>query len=87
MLQNAANGQAHDLVTTWAAFSGLLDSETIDATDWGALNKKVPGTHSKNVFSITEFRGHELSIMASPMKHMMMFQLTDAKVTRPPRPR
>ena len=36
MLHNAANGQAPDLVTTWAAFSGVLTSETIGAADWNA---------------------------------------------------
>ena len=57
MLHKAAEGEAPDLGTTWAAFSGVLTSETIDAADWSAAKKKVPGTHSKNAFDITEFLG------------------------------
>ena len=33
MLHKAAEGLAPDLGTTWAAFSGVLTSETIDAAD------------------------------------------------------
>ena len=85
MLHKAADGQAPDLVTTWAAFSGVLTSETIDAADWGATKKKVPGTHSKNVFDITEFLGQESASPPTPMQHVV-YQLTDAKVHAQPTP-
>ena len=85
LLHNAANGQAPDLVTTWAAFSGVLTSETIDAADWGAT-KKVPGTHFKNTFDITEFLGQESATPPpTPMQHVV-YQLTDAKVYAQPTP-
>ena len=69
------------LGTTWAAFSGVLTSETIDAADWTVTKKKVPGTHSKNVFDITEILDldQELPSPPTPMQHVV-YQLTDAKV-------
>ena len=55
----------------------MLTSETTEAADWGAAKKKVPGTHSKNVFDITEFQGHESPSPATPMQQTV-HQLTDA---------
>ena len=85
MLHKAAEGLlAPDLDTTWAAFSGVLTSETIDAADWTVTKKKVPGTHSKNVFDITEILDldQELPSPPTPMQHVV-YQLTDAKVQGP----
>ena len=61
MLEKATDGQAPDLTTTWAAFSGVLTQATIDAADWkkgeGATKKKVRGPRSVNVFNIDAFQG------------------------------
>ena len=52
----AARAAAPDLVTTWSAFSGLLDPKTIeDDANWGNTKKRPPTNHSKNVFDIAEF--------------------------------
>ena len=67
MLAKATEGLAPDLNTTWAAFSGVLTFETLEAAEWGTANKKVPGSRSKNAFDITEFQGHESSSPPTPM--------------------
>ena len=87
MLHKAADGEAPDLGTTWAAFSGVLTSETIDAADWSAAKRKVPETHSKNTFDITELRflGQESPSPPTPMQHVV-YQLTDTKVHGQPTP-
>ena len=85
MLHKATEGLAPDLVTTSAAFSGVRTSETINAADWGATKKKVPGTHSNNDFDITEFVGQETASPPTPMQHAV-YQLTDAKVQAQPTP-
>ena len=79
MLHKAADGEAPDLGTTWAAFSGVLTSETIDSADWGTTKKKAPGSYSNNVFDITETVGKEPSSPPTPMQHVV-HQFTDAKV-------
>ena len=71
MLHKATEGLAPDLVTTWAAFSGVLISETTDAADWGATKRNVPGTHSKNVFDTTEFVGQESASPPTPMQYVV----------------
>ena len=68
MLHNEANGQAPDLATTWAAFSGVLTSETIDAADWGERTKRPASKHSKSAFDITEFVGKESASPPTPMQ-------------------
>ena len=85
MLHNVANGQAPDLVMTWSAFSGLLDPQTIDATDWGERTKHPASKHSKSAFDITEFVGQEPTSPLTPMQHVV-YQLTDAKVYAQPTP-
>ena len=44
----AADGEAPNLVTTWSAFSGLLDPQTIDDADWGDRTKRPASKHSKS---------------------------------------
>ena len=85
MLANATTGQAPDLVTTWAAFSGVLTQATIDAADWGATKKKVPGPRSVSVFNINAFQGAEATAPPTPIQHAVL-QLTDAKVSAQPTP-
>ena len=89
MLANATTGQAPDLVTTWAAFSGVLTQATIDTADWkkteGATKKKVPGPRSVNVFNIDAFQGAVAKAPPTPIQHAV-FQLTDVKVICQPTP-
>ena len=85
MLVKATEGLAPDLVKTWAAFSGVLTSETTEAADWGTARPKVQGIRSKNIIGITEFQGHESSSPPTPMQHTL-HQLTDAKLLSQPMP-
>ena len=85
MLANATTGQAPDLVTTWAAFSGVLTQATIDAADWGTTTKKVQGPRSVNVFNINAFQGAEATAPPTPIQHTV-YQLTDGKVDAQPTP-
>ena len=85
MLHKAAEGLAPYLGTTWAVFSGVRTPETIASADWTNAKKKVQGTHSKNVFDITEYLHQELPSPPTPMQHVV-YQLTDAKVHAEPTP-
>ena len=85
MLAKATQDKPVDMDAAWAAFSGVLTSETIDAADWGATKKKVPGPRSVTVFNITAFQGAEATAPPTPIQHTV-FQLTDAKVIVQPTP-
>ena len=89
MLEKATDGQAPDLTTTWAAFSGVLTQATIDVADWkkgeGATKKKVRGPRSVNVFDIDAFQGARATAPPTPIQHAV-FQLTEAKVNAQPTP-
>ena len=73
------------LGTTWAAFSDVLTSETIDSADWGATKKKVPGPRSVNVFNIDAFESASAAAPPTPVQHAV-YQLTEAKVNAHPVP-
>ena len=85
MLAKATEGLAPDLVTTWAAFSGVLTTETIEAADWGSARQKAQGPRSVNVFNIAGFQGPESPSPPTPMQHTV-HQLTNAKVLAQPTP-
>ena len=85
MLAKATEGHAPDLVKTWAAFSGVLTSEAIEAADWGIARQNVQGPCSVNVFNIAGFQGHESPSPPTPMQHTV-HQLTVAKVLAQPTP-
>ena len=69
----------------WAAFSGVLTSETIEAAEWGSAVKKKPGPRSVNVFDIGAFQGASTAAPPTPKQHAV-FQLTEAKVNAQPTP-
>ena len=69
----------------WAAFSGVLTSETIEAAEWGSAKKKVRGPRSVNVFNIDAFQGASAAAPPTPVQHAV-YQLTEAKVNAQPTP-
>ena len=87
MLAKATQDKPVDMDAAWAAFSGVLTSETIAAAEWGLTTKKKPGPRSVNVFDIGAFQGEGASATAPPTpKQHAVFQLTEAKVNAQPTP-
>jgi hypothetical protein len=88
MLAKATQDKPVDMDAAWAAFSGVLTSETIDAADWGdGIPKKKLGPRSVNVFNIDAFQGASSAAAAppTPIQHAV-YQLNDVKVNGHPTP-
>jgi hypothetical protein len=88
MLAKATQDKPVDMDAAWAAFSGVLTSETIDAADWGdGIPKKKLGPRSVNVFNIDAFQGASAAAAAppTPIQHAV-YQLNDVKVNGHPTP-
>jgi hypothetical protein len=88
MLAKATQDKPVDMDAAWAAFSGVLTSETIDAADWGdGILKKKLGPRSVNVFNIDAFQGASSAAAAppTPIQHAV-YQLNDVKVNGHPTP-
>ena len=85
MLAKATQGVPVDMDAAWAAFSGLLTSETIEDAEWGSVVKKKLGRHSSNVFNIDAFQGASAAAPPTPVQHAV-YQLTEAKVNAQPTP-
>ena len=85
MLAKATQGNPVDMDAAWAAFSGVLTSETIKAAGWGSVVEKKPGPRSVNVFDIRAFQGASATAPPTPVQHAV-FQLTEAKVNAQPTP-
>ena len=85
MLAKATQGNPVDMDAAWAAFSGVLTSETIKAAGWGSATEKVRGPRSVNVFNIDAFQGASAAAPPTPVQHAV-FQLTEAKVNAQPTP-
>ena len=85
MLAKATQDKPVDMDAAWAAFSGVLTSETIEAAEWGSVVKKKPGPRSVNVFDIGAFQGASATAPPTPVQHAV-FQLTEAKVNAQPTP-
>ena len=79
MLPHVANDKAPNHITCWTAFSGVLDDDAIDSSDW-ASKKKKPSASSAAVYDIAEFDKFTGSAaMQSPAPNVA-YQLTAAKV-------
>ena len=85
MLAKATQDKPVDMDAAWAAFSGVLTSETIKAAEWGSVVEKKPGPRSVNVFDIGAFQGASATAPPTPVQHAV-FQLTEAKVNAQPTP-
>ena len=85
MLAKATQDKPVDMDAAWAAFSGVLTSETIKAATWGSATEKVRGPRSVNVFDIDAFQGASATAPPTPIQHAV-FQLTEAKVNAQPTP-
>ena len=85
MLAKATQDKPVDMDAAWAAFSGVLTSETIKAAGWGSVVEKKPGPRSVNVFNIDAFQGESAAAPPTPVQHAV-YQLTEAKVNAQPTP-
>ena len=52
MLAKATQDKPVDMDAAWAAFSGVLTSETTEAAEWGSAVKKKPGPRSVNALVV-----------------------------------
>ena len=85
MLAKASQDKPVDMDAAWAAFSGVLTSETIKAAGWGSGTEKGRGPRSVNVFNIDAFQGASAAAPPTPVQHAV-YQLTEAKVNAQPVP-
>jgi len=85
LLAKASQDKPVDMDAAWAAFSGVLTTETIEAAGWGSATVKVRGPRSINVFNIDAFESASAAAPPTPVQHAV-YQLTEAKVNAHPVP-